>query len=109
IIREGHLVRAGGVTELKDIKRHSVVITFADSVPLEAFKALDGVEQVEALPDGRTLRISVQGTADAVVKAAAQHSVVTIISHEPSLEDIFMRYYEGDGLATVKEARHVVQ
>jgi ABC-2 type transport system ATP-binding protein len=109
IIREGHLVRVGGVAELKDIKRHFVVITFADSVPIETFKALDGVEQVEALPDGRTLRISVQGTADAVVKAAAQHPVVTIISHEPSLEDIFMRYYEGDGLATVKEARHVVQ
>ncbi|HEU5368909.1 MAG TPA: ABC transporter ATP-binding protein [Ktedonobacterales bacterium] len=109
IIREGQLVRVGGVTELKDIKRHEVIITFADAAPAEAFKALSGVEQVESLADGRTLRLSVSGEQDAVIKAAAQHSVVTLTSREPSLEDIFLRYYEGDGLATVKEAHRVVR
>ncbi len=108
IIREGQLVRVGSVAELKDIKRHEVIITFADSVPAEAFKALNDVERVEALPDGHTLRLSVLGSVDAVVKAAAQHPVVTLTSHEPSLEDIFLRYYEGDGQA-VKEAQRVVQ
>jgi ABC-2 type transport system ATP-binding protein len=108
IIREGQLVRVGSVAELKDIKRHEVIITFADSVPAEAFKSLHDVERVEALPDGHTLRLSVSGSVDAVVKAAAQHPVVTLTSHEPSLEDIFLRYYEGDGQA-VKEAQRVVQ
>jgi ABC-2 type transport system ATP-binding protein len=108
IIREGQLVRVGLVKELKDIKRQEITITFANAVPIEAFKGLDGVEQVETLADGHTLRLSVQGQADAVIKAAAQHPIVTLISHEPSLEDIFMRYYEGDGQATVKEASHVV-
>src|SRR5579885_1675670 len=46
IIREGQLARIGGVAELKDIKRHEVIITFADAVPAEAFKALEGVESV---------------------------------------------------------------
>ncbi|HEY6407857.1 MAG TPA: ABC transporter ATP-binding protein, partial [Ktedonobacteraceae bacterium] len=50
IIREGQLVRVGGVTELKDIKRHEITITFADAVTIEPFKALDGVEHVETLP-----------------------------------------------------------
>jgi ABC-2 type transport system ATP-binding protein len=107
IIREGQLVRVGSVAELKDIKRHEVIITFAEVVPAEAFKTLDGVEQVEALADGHTLRLTMQGGADAVIKAAAQHSVVSLTSHEPSLEDIFLRYYEGDGQA-IKEASHVV-
>ncbi len=107
IIREGQLVRVGSVEELKDIKRQEITITFANAVPIEAFKGLAGVEQVETLADGHTLRLSVQGRADAVIKAAAQHSVVTLTSHEPSLEDIFLRYYEGDGQA-VKEASHVV-
>jgi len=107
IIREGQLVRIGGVAELKDIRRHEITITFADAVAAETFKALDGVEQVESLADGHTLRLVVQGGADALIKAAAQHSVVTLTSHEPSLEDIFLRYYEGDG-QVVKEARHVV-
>ncbi len=107
IIREGQLVRIGSVAELKDITRHDVTITFADVAPAEAFTHLPGVAQVEALADGHTLRLTVQGGVDAVVKAAAQYSVVTLTSHEPSLEEIFLRYYEGDGPA-VKEAHHVV-
>ncbi len=107
IIREGQLARIGSVAELKDIKRHEITITFANAVPAEAFKGLDGVTQVETLADGHILRLAIVGEADAVIKAAAQYPVVTLTSHEPSLEDIFLRYYEGDGLA-VKEARHVV-
>ena len=107
IIREGRLVRVGGVAELKDIKRYDITITFANSVSAEAFKTLDGVAQVETVADGHTLRLTVQGAADAVIKAAAQYPVVTLTSHEPSLEDIFLRYYEGDSIA-VKEDSHVV-
>ncbi|HEY0753131.1 MAG TPA: ABC transporter ATP-binding protein [Ktedonobacteraceae bacterium] len=107
IIREGQIARVGVVEELKDIKHHELTITFANAVPLEAFKGLAGVEQAEALADGHTLRLAVQGSADAVIKAAAQYAVITLTSHEPSLEDIFLRYYEGDGQA-VQEASHVV-
>lgn len=107
IIREGRLVRIGGVAELKDIKHYVVTITFAQAVPAEAFKTLEGVEQVEALADGQTLRVTVSGALDAVVKEAAQYSVLSMTSHEPSLEDVFLRYYEGDGVAA-KEASHVV-
>jgi len=108
IIRAGQLVRIGGVAELKDIKRYEITITFANAVPAEAFKALDGVAQVEQLSDGHALRLTMQGEADAVIKKASQYAVVTLTSHEPSLEDIFLRYYEGDGQAPREEARHVV-
>jgi ABC-2 type transport system ATP-binding protein len=107
IIRAGQLVRTGGIAELKDIKRHEITITFANAVPAEAFKKLDGVVEVETLADGHSLRLTMQGEADAVIKQASHYAVVTLTSHEPSLEDIFLRYYEGDGQA-VKEARHVV-
>ena len=107
IIREGQLVRVGDVAELKDIKRHEIIITFASAVPADTFKTLDDVEQVETLADGHSLRLTIQGEADAVIKAAAQYPVVSLTSHEPSLEDIFLRYYEGDGQA-LKEASHVV-
>jgi ABC-2 type transport system ATP-binding protein len=108
IIREGQLARVGSVAELKDIKRLEVVITFADVVPTETFQQLPGVEQVQQLLNGHTLRVTVSGALDTVVKAASQHPVVTLTSHEPSLEDIFLRYYEGDKHAA-KEASHVVQ
>ncbi len=107
IIREGRIVRIGGVAELKDIKRYEITITFANPVSAEAFKQLAGVAQVETVADGHTLRLTIQGAADEVIKAAAQYPVVTLTSHEPSLEDIFLRYYEGDSLAA-REAGHVV-
>ena len=107
IIREGQLVRVGGVSELKDIKRYDITITFADVVPAEAFKALDGVERVEALSGGHALHLAMQGGADAVIKAASHYAVVSVTSHEPSLEDIFLRYYQGDGLES-KEESHAV-
>jgi ABC-type multidrug transport system ATPase subunit len=107
IIREGRLVRVGGVAELKGLKRHEVTITFANAVPVEAFKSLEGVEQADALPDGHTLRLAVSGGLDGVIKAAAQYQVATLTSQEPSLEEIFLRYYEGDGVAA-RETDHVV-
>jgi ABC-2 type transport system ATP-binding protein len=47
----------------------------------------------------------VQGGADAVIKAAAQHAVVSLTSHEPSLDDIFLRYYQADGQAQPEVSR----
>jgi ABC-2 type transport system ATP-binding protein len=108
IIREGQLVHTGLIEELKNIKHHEITITFAHEIPIEMFKALDSVEHVETLANGHTLHLFVQGQADAVIKTAAQYSVLTVTSHEPSLEDVFMRYYKNAGQAT-KEASHVVQ
>ncbi len=99
IIREGRLVRVGGVAELKDIKRSEITIHFAEPVPAGAFAGLDGVVQVDQAGDGTALRIAIQGSADAVIKAAALHPVVSLTTYEPSLEDVFLRYYETDGAA----------
>ncbi|HYK98566.1 MAG TPA: ABC transporter ATP-binding protein [Candidatus Acidoferrales bacterium] len=105
IIREGRLVQVGGLAELKDIKRYEVTIVFGSAVPANAFAALPGVGAVVPLNNGHALRIAVQGAADAVIKAAAQYPVVSITSYEPSLEDIFMKYYETEG--RTREPSHV--
>jgi len=107
IIRDGKLVKIGGVHELTDIKRFEITISFAHPVPVDTFAKLDGVTKVETLSNGSAVRIAVQGAADAVIKAAAQFQVVSLTSYEPSLEDVFLRYYERDGQAP-KEAAGVV-
>jgi len=94
IIREGRLVKIGGVHELTDIKRYEITIVFAEPVPVESFARLDGVTSAESLDSGTGVRLAMQGSADAVIKAAAQHPVVSLTSYEPSLEDVFLRYYE---------------
>src|SRR6202521_1042709 len=43
IIREGRLVRIGDVAEVKAIKRYEITITFANAIPAETFKTVDGV------------------------------------------------------------------
>ena len=106
IIRAGSIVRIGGVAEVTAIKRYEMTITFGDAVPVDAFRTLEGVIEVEASDQGHTLRLEMQGPADAVIKGAAHYQVISLTSHEPSLEDIFLRYYEGD--AATKEAEHVV-
>jgi ABC-2 type transport system ATP-binding protein len=110
IIREGRIVRLGGVAEVKAIKRYEITITFADAVPADAFTSLEGVSDVEQLNNGHSVRIAITGAADAVVKAAARYPVVSLTSYEPSLEDIFLKYYEGDGQVAAdapKEATRV--
>lgn len=100
IIREGELVRVGGLAELKALQRRSVTITFKVPPPVGVFEAIAGVERVDAVEGGLALRIVVSGELDAVVKVAARYPVVGIASHEPSLEEIFLRYYQ--------DAEHVV-
>jgi ABC-2 type transport system ATP-binding protein len=105
IIREGRLVRVAGVAELKDIKRYEITIHFAQPVAPDAFARLDGVTNVDRLDD-RSVRVAIQGSADAVIKEAARYPVVSLTSYEPSLEDVFLRYYETDDQA--KEPAGVV-
>ena len=106
IIRAGSIVRIGGVAEVTAIKRYEMTITFGAAVQVDAFRTLEGVVEAESLDQGNTLRLTMQGPADAVIKAAARYPVISLTSHEPSLEDIFLRYYEGDNAA--REAEHVV-
>ncbi|HEY0831963.1 MAG TPA: ABC transporter ATP-binding protein [Candidatus Dormibacteraeota bacterium] len=107
IIRDGKLVRVGGVAELKDIKRYEITIHFAQPVPVETFSTLEGVAGVEQLDNGSAVRLAMQGSADAVIKAAARFQVVSLTSYEPSLEDVFLRYYEHDVQAPNEVARVV--
>jgi ABC-2 type transport system ATP-binding protein len=106
IIREGRLVRIGDVAEVKAIKRYEIQITFAKAIPAETFKTVEGVTEVETLNHGNGVRLTMQGPADAVIKAAAHYSVVSLTTYEPSLEDIFLRYYEGDA-PPEKQVDHV--
>ena len=107
IIREGRLVRVGGIHELAEIKRYEITITFAQLVPADSFASLEGVTSVEPLNNGAGVRLAVQGPADAVIKAAARYPVVSLTSVEPSLEDTFLRFYEADGHSS-KEVAGVV-
>ena len=102
IIREGALVRVDTVAALRDLRQHEVVITFAAPTPASDFAGLPGVHSATA--DDNTVKLVVTGDLGPIVKAAADHGATNFTTHEPSLEDVFLRYYNGAQAAP--EAAH---
>ncbi len=92
IIRQGKLVAVETIEALKSHSVRQIEIHFARAVPREKFSNLSGVLDIKV--QDNLLTCNVAGSLDALVKASAQFEVVNIISHEPTLEDIFMTYYE---------------
>jgi ABC-2 type transport system ATP-binding protein len=94
ILRAGRLVVSGEISAIKAKARRWLEIHFAQPVPEEVFARLPGVHTVRT-EDSR-VRFEVEGSVDALVKAAARYEVTSIISHEPDLEEVFLGYYRGD-------------
>jgi ABC-2 type transport system ATP-binding protein len=94
VLREGRLVVVDTLENLRTVAMQRLEIEFAEPVDVALFRALPGVKAVHA--NGRTLVIGFEGSADAVVKAAAAHEVRAIRAREDNLEDIFLRYYRKD-------------
>ncbi|SCL68455.1 ABC-2 type transport system ATP-binding protein [Micromonospora citrea] len=91
IIREGRLVTVARVEELRERAVRRVEIHFDDPVTEAEFSGLPGVSEVAVT--GTTLRCRLDGRADGLVKAAAGHTVVGLLSEEPDLEELFFGYY----------------
>jgi ABC-2 type transport system ATP-binding protein len=91
IIREGRLIAIEDIGDLKARSLRTVEIHFAQPVSTEVFSGLRGVGEVES--HGDTLRLSVAGSLDSIVKASGRFEVVDLASHQPSLEDIFLAFY----------------
>jgi ABC-2 type transport system ATP-binding protein len=94
IIREGRLAKVGAVHTLKDIQHHEAELTFAGSASADWFSSVPGVRSVTANHGGHGLLLTVQGDLGAVLQAAVQHNATNLTTREPSLEEIFLRYYE---------------
>ena len=92
ILRAGELVATEAIQTLRQRAVRQVQIRFGIPVPATAFQHLPGARDVAV--DGELLRCTVAGSADALVKAAAQFPVVSLLSHEPDLEEIFLTYYQ---------------
>ena len=99
IIRLGKLIAVATVDELRRQARQRIEIVFAAPVDPAAFRSLDGVSDVAATD--ATIQLTVEGPVDPVIKAAARHEVIRIVSREADLEEVFLELYgEGEGEVT---------
>jgi ABC-2 type transport system ATP-binding protein len=93
IIRSGRLADVDTVERLRERALRHVAVVFAEPVDASRFAALDGVRVDNA--DGTIVRLSAPEAAmDAVVKEAAAHRVVDLVSQPADLEEIFLELYE---------------
>ena len=100
IVREGRLIKIDHVSSLKEIQQHEVELSFAGPASTDWFKHVAGVTSVAQGADERTLRLNVQGELTEIIHIASQHSATNIATREPSLEEIFLRFYEPQQAST---------
>jgi ABC-2 type transport system ATP-binding protein len=96
IIREGQLVEVNKVSKLTHLRQQDVAVRFATTASPDWFRALPNVRDATAADSGRQIQLRVQGDLDGVIKAAADHGAINIVIRQPSLEEVFLRFYAND-------------
>jgi ABC-2 type transport system ATP-binding protein len=92
IIRRGRLVRVARLEELHEMHVRRVEVEFAGDAQPQLFVGLPGIENVQS--NHHRVTFTARGSFEPVADALAGHHVVNLASHEPSLEEIFLTYYE---------------
>jgi ABC-2 type transport system ATP-binding protein len=92
IIRGGRLVAVETTETLIDKSFRHVVLTFAEDVDKEPFAKLSGVK--DARSEGRRISFTLYDDPDEMVKLASGHKLVNMEYERPSLEEVFLTYYE---------------
>ena len=91
ILRNGRLVEEGTLSELRHLGAQTVEITFDGPAP--QLPDLPGVRLTRSGPNA--VRAEVTGSIGPLIATLSQHPVVSLISREPSLEEIFLHHYDG--------------
>jgi len=96
IIRQGRLLAVESVADLKRRALRRLELRFTEPVTPERFAGVPGVRDL--VVDGPHLSCVVTGSVDPILRAAMELHVEDVISHEPSLEEIFLAFY-GNGVS----------
>lgn len=92
IIREGKIIETGTLAELRHLTR--TILHVETKEPMLALEDVKGVHDIEA--EGQTVTFHVDTEElDAVMKYVSEFGIVKLESAPPTLEDLFMRHYEG--------------
>ncbi|MDG5786780.1 ABC transporter ATP-binding protein [Evansella sp. AB-P1] len=91
IIREGRIIESGSLTELRHLTRTQMLVQTKEPVNL---KELKGIHEIEETEQGLSFQVDTE-ELDNAIKHISQFGVLKLESSPPTLEDLFMRHYEG--------------
>jgi len=89
ILRDGRLVEMGSLAEMRHLSAVTVEARFSGPVP--DLSRVPGVSSVEVI--GNVVRCHVRGSMEPLVQVLAASGVESVLSREPSLEELFLSYY----------------
>jgi ABC-2 type transport system ATP-binding protein len=94
IIRLGRTVESGTLADLRHLTRTSIAAELAS--PPEGLNRLPGVHDLDI--KGDRVRCEVEtDKLDGLLKALTAAGVRSLTSQPPTLEELFLRHYAGDG------------
>ncbi|MBX3029725.1 MAG: ATP-binding cassette domain-containing protein [Chloroflexi bacterium] len=97
IVRDGRMVAVEGVDTVRARAIRRFEIRFEVEVPADVVAGVPGLDRV--VVDGSVVRGILEGRADPLLKAIARYPVASILSEEPTLDEVFLAFYrrpEGD-------------
>jgi ABC-2 type transport system ATP-binding protein len=94
IIRQGKIIETGTLHELRHLTRTNLLVD--TKRPITSLGDLKGVHDIEKVDHGLSFQVdSIE--LDAVMQYISQFGLVKLESSPPTLEDLFMRHYQGTG------------
>ncbi|EEG78906.1 ABC transporter ATP-binding protein [Dethiobacter alkaliphilus] len=94
IIRQGKIIESGTLEELRHLTRTSVLVETKQEIT--GVEELKGVHDIEQKDNKLTLQVDTEELGN-VIKHVSSFDIVKLESAPPTLEDLFMRHYEGVG------------
>lgn len=96
IIRKGVLVEIAETDTLIKRAITRATIQFNEQVPKSSFDRLENLKVLRINDDQRSYTLEVAGEMDGFIKTLAEFPVRELSIHRPSLEEVFLKYYQDD-------------
>ena len=97
IIRNGRIATVGSVTELKLRTLRHIEFRFATPVGAAIFREIPAVRYATEHNSGTVVEVTITGSVDTVLRVAAQHEILDIVSRNSDLEEVFLAYFSEEG------------
>ncbi|MGD6871413.1 ATP-binding cassette domain-containing protein [Sutcliffiella horikoshii] len=94
IIRQGKIIETGTLQELRHLTRTNLLVETTQ--PVLDIGSLKGVHEVEQKDDALSFQVDAEELT-AVMKHVSGFGITKLESSPPTLEELFMRHYEGGG------------
>jgi ABC-2 type transport system ATP-binding protein len=95
IVRDGRLIAQERVGDLVGRMQRRISVEFADPTDVSDLRSSPGVSDM-SVNGSRVTFTTAAGDLDEVLKAIARHRVLDLDIAHPTLEEVFLTYYEGD-------------